>query len=137
MLAPDGQLMAIDELGSGQGSEQFVGHRRRAASAGDLRQQDRELVPTEPGERVFVAQACPQAPGDGDQYAVADVMPEAVVDDFEAIQVKEEDRQRTVPARSDRQPLFEPVVKQRSVGQAGQRVGVGQVPQVALKLLAF
>ena len=63
--------------------------------------------------RVDVAEIFPQAFGDADQQLIADVVPEAVVDDLEAVKVEEEDRELVVgDALGAVDRLLEPIGQQ-------------------------
>src|SRR5205814_7482123 len=95
---------------------------------GDGRQQYRELVATDPRDGVVVTQYRPEPMAGLDEYLVAGMMSERVVDAFEAVQVDQHDGQmsaRIVVGRLQRgsQATFE----QRTVGESGQWVVQGQV----------
>ena len=64
-------------------------------------------------------------------------MPERVVDQLEAVEVKEEHGRVVAVAPRLGDGLADAVVKQRSVGQAGERVVVGEEMHVLLGLLAL
>ena len=75
----------------------------------------------------LVADGVAQPPAERRQQLVADRMAERVVDDLEAVEVEEQHAPALPsPARAARARCCEPVVEQRAVGQAGQRV-VGRV----------
>ena len=59
--------------------------------------EDHELVTAEPGHRVAVAHGPAEPPGHLDQHRVPGVVPEAVVDRLEAVEVAEEDREPLRP----------------------------------------
>jgi hypothetical protein len=64
-------------------------------------------------------------------------MPETVVDDFEVVEIEEQDRERVFSARCHNEPLPETVVEERAVRQTRNGVGVREVPQVTFKLVAL
>ena len=101
----------------------------------EVLQHDGELVAAEARDGVLRAHALLQARGGGAQDAVAGGVAERIVDVLEAVQVEEQHRDAAaLPARAHdraRQPLRQ----QRAVGQAGQRVVVGQVAQFLLGAL--
>src|SRR5581483_1296263 len=73
----------------------------------DFIEQDRELVAAEPRNRVAGPEAVFQAARDRDQQVIADHVPQTVVDDFEAVEIQEEDGEL---------PLFMPLaVRDRQV----------------------
>ncbi len=87
-------------------------------------EQDRELVAAEARRQVAGAQAGAQAAGEGDQQLVADLVPEAVVDALEVVEVEEQHDRAAVGAAERRLDLLG---EQRAVGEAGERVVVGAV----------
>ena len=64
------------------------GHRRVARAAA----QDRELVAAQARDQVALAHGGPEPLRDLDQQAVAGLVPEAVVDDLEVVEVEEQHR---------------------------------------------
>ena len=71
------------------------------------------------GEADFL----PQAIGDADEQKIAGDVAEAVVDDFESIEIEEEDGEFMVRiAFSGFDELIQPVVEQLPVGQAGEAI---------------
>ncbi len=62
-------------------------------------------------------------------------MPQAVVDVFKVIQVHQQQSAATLVKLRRRQGLFRAIGKQQAVGQAGQRIVVGQVRQLVLGIL--
>ncbi len=71
------------------------------------------------------------------EQQVADVMTEGVVDALEAIQIEEHDGHALLVALGLGQGLIETVEQQAAVGQAGQGVVVGHMPDALLGLQAF
>ena len=94
-----------------------------------------ELVAAQARQGHSGAEHVAQALGKRLEQLVADVMPEAVVDHLEVIQV---DHQHGAAALVDLrrgQGLFGAVGEQQAVGQVGQRIVVGQVRQLVLGIL--
>src|SRR3954451_17568305 len=86
-------------------------------------QQDSELVTAEASDKVLAAHTCAQAIGDGNQQIVARLMADAVVDDFEIVQVDEQHRYHSVATALDR--TGDVFVEQQAIGQTRQRVESG------------
>jgi hypothetical protein len=97
-------------------------------------QQHRELVPAEPRERVRIGQSLPEAPGDLRQEVAARVVPKAVIDRLETIEVQEADGQRAPVAAVQLQGMGCAVDEQGPVGEPGQRVVERRVAQLGLSL---
>nr|WP_239002945.1 hypothetical protein [Rhodovastum atsumiense] len=95
---------------------------------------DGELVATEPRQRVGLAQQLLQSGGNGAQQRVAHRMAERVVDFLEAVEVDQADG--AAPATT-RQRLVQPLAEQHPVGQAGQRVVVGEMRDMGIGLAAL
>ena len=94
----------------------------------DVHQQQRELVPAEPGDQV-VPPGDPVEPGpDHLQQPVAEPVPEAVVEVLEAVQVQQHHRQRH---RGTGQQLGQLLGEQVPVRQRGELVVGGRVAQLA------
>jgi hypothetical protein len=95
--------------------------------------QHRELVPAQAGHGVARSQAGLQPAGDLHQQLVPGQVAEAVVDALEAVDVQEEGGEAVLrPAPEAGQAGGQPVHEQGPVGQAGQRVVEGAVPQPLL-----
>ncbi len=80
--------------GTGGEGGAFIASARQAASAsaavgGGPSEQDRELVAAEPGHHVARPCAAAQAIGHLHQEPIAGGVTEAVVDDFEAVEIEE------------------------------------------------
>ena len=65
---------------------------------GRLGQQERELVASEPRDRVVQAHRCEQLLGDPPQRTVADLMAEGVVQLLEAVDIDQCERERSFVA---------------------------------------
>jgi hypothetical protein len=100
-----------------------VGGRRTRLDAG---QHETELVTTEAGNHVALADAGPQTLSDDDQQLVTLMVPVLVVDFLEAIEVDQRQRARS-PRRA--QHLLNRRVERPPVGDAGQRIGAWRNPR--------
>lgn len=128
----------LDALGNAQGvvgAAQRLGH-------------DGELVAPQPrhGEALFqigtaygvtAPQGGPEPCRHLLQQPVAGVVPQAVVDVLEPVEVEEHQRHRLPAAARAGDGQTQAVAEQRSVGQTGQRVEVGQLLQLAFGQVAF
>src|SRR5207302_9777460 len=103
---------------------------------GDVLEQDGELVAAEAPHQVLGPYARAQTLGHLDKKVVADLVPEAVVDQLEAVQVEEQDGDGDPPAPHPGQAPPQAVVEGGAVGQGGQVVVVGVVGQLLLEVLA-
>jgi hypothetical protein len=115
-----------------------LGDHGRLAGVADVVEQDRELVAAEPGDGVAGAQGRLQPARDRDQQPVADVVPERVVDELEAVEVEEQHGGAgvRVPALRAADRLREAVEEEHAVRQPGQRVVQRVVLQALLGLAA-
>ena len=98
-------------------------------------EQQHELVAAEPGHGVAAPQALAQAVGDLDQQAIARLVTKGVVDRLEAVEIDVADRHQPGCAAGQGQRLVHAIGQQDSVGNAGQRVVMGNVLQLALLFL--
>ncbi len=106
---------------------------RSATSAGSPswatpRQHDDELVATEPGEHVVVADDAAQAAGHRAQQLVADAVAEAVVHDLEVVEVDEQHGNRRW--RRAVEPFAQQRHQRRPVRKSGELVVVGRERQL-------
>ena len=108
-----------------------------SASLGLIEENDDELVAAEPHDRVGRPDAIDHAFGDGFQQLVARVVPQAVVDEFEIVEIDEQHRHPTVVALRIQHGLRQAVVEQGAVGKPGQRVMVGHEMNAVFGQLAF
>ncbi len=92
------------------------------AGVREILAEDDELVPTKPGYRVAGPHRRAEASGQLDEHLIASLVPEAVVDDLEPVDVDEYRAQRPVSPWKDSDGLGQPVDEQDSVGQPGQSV---------------
>ena len=84
------------------------------------------------GDHLAAARRAAQATGDRGEELVAGGVAEAVVDELEVVEVDEEDGERRYARRLAADGRLEALLEADSVGEAGQRVVVGDVPELAL-----
>ena len=94
-------------------------------SSVDVLEQDAEFVAAEASACVTATGACREALGKGDEQAIAGLVPEAVVDRLEVVDVEEEHRDRLRLAASPLERVLDAIGKERTVGQAGKRIVKG------------
>ena len=104
-----------DPLGQGGG----------AVEIGGVLQQQRELVSAQARDGVLGAQAPGQAMAHFHQKPVADLLAQRVVEDLEAIQIEEEDRQVGAGALRAGQGVGQAIHEEGTVGQPGQGIAEG------------
>ena len=102
----------------------------------NLRQNDGELVPAHAKHQFAAAQARLDACRDRFQQQVTRVMPEAVVNDFEAVEVEEHQGAGVAVARGHRDRLVESLREVRSVRQARECVVIGLMTNLVLLCIA-
>ena len=133
-------LAVLDHDRPAQLGDQGFGQMRRTRAHVGLFvlavQQDDEFVAAETRELAGVA-ADPfhrfaDAVGELDQHLVADVMAEGVVDALEIVDVREQQRELASDAAQLHQAVVEGLAEGQAIGQAGQRIGVGHAPHVAV-----
>ena len=105
----------------------------------DVMDQEHELVAAEARDRVARAQRGAQPAADLFEQSVAEAVPPAVVDPLEAIEIQEEDGERTAAvttsATSAHQRHRQPIAEQHPIGQSGQRIVERRGRQALLELL--
>ena len=82
------------------------------------------------------ARALLQSVGDGSQHRIAETVAARVVEDLETVQVHEEQGDRPVPARGQRQAMFDPVHDQHPVRQIGEGIVEDLVLEPQLRCFA-
>src|SRR6267143_1147207 len=103
----------------------------------DLGENQRELVPSDPGHGVALADAAAESRGDRLQEGVSYRMASRVVDDFKAVEVEEQERKQFPLATRPGQTLAQPIESQQPVGEARQAVVQGHVADVELRALSL
>ena len=98
----------------------------------DVVQEDDELVAAEAGRRVDFPDRLAEAVGDGHEQCVADVVPQAVVDDLEAVEVEEQDGELAIGiAARTADRAHQAVSEELAVRQAGQAILVREAEERA------
>ena len=100
-------------------------------------QDHHEFVPTKPAHRVARSQATAEALGDGHQQLVPHGMAMAVIDGLEVVQVEVAHRQVGAVVPGTLQFLAQALTQQGAIGQAGERILVGQLTQLLVDQPAF
>ena len=135
----DDDLVAIELERSTQALEQALGDALRGRQAGDVLDEDGELVAAQPSGGVTGAQDRPDPLGDADQQLIAGPVAEGVVDDLEVVEIDEQDGMlaghRPLRVGLALERLAQPVLEQRPVGQVGQRVVQRLVGELLLEAL--
>ena len=120
-----------------QGVENFLRHLRHVARIRQVLEQHRELVAAETRHGVALAHAGRQPPGGHPQRAVADVMPQRVVDDLETVEIEEQHRQRPVGPARPRERVLQALQEQCAVRQPREHVVVRHELQLLARLAAL
>ena len=123
----DGGIAAV---GNREPLDDPVRHLLRLA-VGRLEDDERELVAADPVGPVRSAQARLDDPRDAQQGAVARRMPVLVVKGLERVHVAEGEREAPAVARRARRLRLQVAHERPAVAEAGQRVVVGEVAQLA------
>ena len=114
---------------------QFFRHLGRAVLAVDIFQQHDEFVAAQARQGIAFAQARRQLRRHLLQQFVADMVAQGVVHVLEAVEVDKQDGQLFGAARGAQQGVLQAVVEQQAVRQRGERIVVGQVVELFLRLL--
>ena len=109
------------------------GGRHRIAVTG-LVENDQELVAALPAHAVAAADCLFQAPRHLLQYSIAGDMTEGVVDGLEVVQIEKQHRHRPLLASGIDNRMLAAVARQHPVGQAGQRIMMGEKGNLLLRL---
>jgi hypothetical protein len=120
----------VDEDGAAEGGQEVLDGAGRAGLRADARHDDGELVAAQARDGPAAGDGEAEAACDLHEELVAGGVPEAVVDGLEAVEVEQRDGGR--PRRGRGRDALE---EQRAVGQAGQRVGLGEASQLGRALL--
>ncbi len=128
---------AVEVIGFGEVTQNFVGHQPGVLDRGQLGQQQDELVPAEARHRIRLAHRLLKAPRHFTEQPVAKVMAETVVDELKAVQVEKQNRHQPLGTLRVVNGLFQAIGEQRPVGQSGQFVVGGEIFQLRLIGFAF
>ena len=135
MLAPETTSCSPTWQGLRELGEELLRHRRGLVRLGDVLQQHAELVAADARDEVVAAHAGAQARGHRLQQAVADLVAEGVVHLLEVVHVEEQERRGLVVPPGVRHGLARAVGEHGAVGQAGERVVVGEELEAARVVL--
>ncbi len=111
-----------------------IGQHPRLAFVVDRGAQHDEFVAAETGDRILRANQVGEPSRHRQEHLVTRVVPTAVVDDLETVQVDEQQRQLPVVTTTRLNGGPEPFEQQAAVGKPGERVVGGQVPQLAVRV---
>ncbi len=130
--APDRDLLALDRERDLQRVDHALRDGEGTLQLDLVRQEDSELVAAEPGRQVVRSDAAADPVRDRGEEPVAGRVAERVVDDLEVVEVEEEhDRAEPLP-RGD-ELLLDALGEEGAVGQPGERVVIGLVPELLLE----
>ncbi len=121
------QLLVVDAERRREGVEDLLGHLGRALRAFDPGQQEQEVVTAQPGHGIATAHRRDETFADRAQDVIAARQPERVVDQLEAVEIQDHDRQLLLAPARPLDRLVQTVVEQQAIGQAGQRIVVGEI----------
>ena len=102
-----------------------------------LREQHGELVAAEPRQQIGLAQPLAEHRGDRADQLVPCRMAEGVVHVLEVVEVQQQHGALASVARVPREVRLELVLEAAPVGEAGERIMVGEVLEPALEALAL
>ncbi len=111
--------------------------RRGVFGIRQVRDDDPELVAPETGDGVGVPQARPQPRRDAFEKVVARGMAEGVVHVFEVVEVEAHESSRRVPLSRPVEGFLDALLKKHAIGQVGQHVMIGEMPDFPLAALQF
>ena len=83
-----------------------------------------EFVSTQSGCQVGGAHLRLDSPGDLLEEEVADMMPQRIIDGFEAVEVQHVDRHQVLIPPGIGQRFLQPVIERSTIGQTGKHVMV-------------
>jgi hypothetical protein len=88
---------------------------------------DAELVTAEPCHPVIVAQNAGDSAGDGDDELISRVMPEGIVDFFEAVEIEIKKGERIFMSGATADLGVDQFIEQKSIGQSGEDIVPGDL----------
>jgi hypothetical protein len=132
--AADEHLTALDLDHPLQSVEGEARHPRELDRLADVLDEDRELVPAEPRDRVCRSHHRGEPLPDDDQQLIAGCVPEAVVHRLEAVQIGEEDTHGVARGGGAGPSLREAVDEQGAVREARERIVEGLVRRLLGRL---
>ncbi len=136
MLALVVSSCAVDLKRRAQLVDQLLRHARGGLGPAGAEQQHHELVAAQPRHRVALAQPVHEPVGHTLDDLVAGGEAQGIVDQLEPVEIDQHHGEQLAGATRPLDRLGHAVVEQEPVGQAGQRVVVGEAAQGLLGLLA-
>ena len=130
------QLLVIDLERRQEGVEDLLGDLGGVLGAVDAGQQEQEIIGAEPCHGIAPTHGADQTLADRAQDLIAAREPERIVDQLEAVEVEDHDREQLLAAPRPLDRLGQTVIEQQAVGQAGQRIVVGEVADRLLGVFA-
>ncbi|GEM_PF-2133190 len=130
-------LLVAQGVRAGQLVEDLLRQLGQVGHIGQIGDQDAELIATQAGHRVRLAHAAPDTGTGLDDQLVAHRVAQGVVDFLEMVQVDEDQRHLVLAALGALEHIRQAVVEQEPVGQLGQAVVVGLLPDGIVGDLAF
>ena len=134
----DGHLAPIDQQRPLEASDQALGAPLDLGSVARVWEHQRELVAAEPGDETVVAGDQAQPLADLGEHAIAEVVAERVVDGLEVVEIEEQHgnvRSGGSRGASRVEHLVQALEQLAAVRQVGERVVIGEVPQLQRPLL--
>src|ERR1035438_5792653 len=100
-----------------------------------IRKQDRKFVASKPRDRIAFSGKQGQSPGHFSQYLIAWCMTKRVVDVLEMVEIEHENDKLLMPASCPLECVIETIAEEHTIGQVGERVVHGLVPQTPLSVI--
>ncbi|MEO8117983.1 MAG: hypothetical protein ABI606_01515, partial [Rhodoferax sp.] len=131
------QFIPVHQKSLVQGVQRLLRHDSRIADAGQQWQTQHVHIVAGTGDAIAFAQAFLQAGRDHLQQAIADLVPQRIIDVLEIIQADEEYRHLCAISMRKCDRLRESILQQLTIGQACQCVVVRHIADSLFGLLAF
>src|SRR5690606_29393701 len=108
-------------------------HQRQGMGSVGTAQQNTELLPAKPGQQVGTAQAPLQTVADMAQGLVPGFVAPAIIDGLEMVKIENHQYQCMATAACQGDAVAQLTLEAAAVGDTGQTVGFGHVPQQQLR----
>lgn len=132
---PDGELLVVKLDRLRDRFQQSIQCQPVFVGLLQAQQQNHELIAAEASDGIAAPDGIADTPRYLDQHPVASLVPHAVVDGFEAVQIEIAHGHPFLVAAGLHNCLLHAVGEQYSVGQAGQRIVMGDMLELLLVLL--
>ncbi len=129
-----GDLFSVEIEGFGEALDDPLGNVGGFRRPGQVLEEDRELIASQAGDAVGGPAAGAQALAYRDQQEVARTVAETVVDGLEIVEVEEQHRHHPTGATAPLHGVLHSLGEQHPVGQLGQGIVEGLVPEFLLEL---